>query len=92
VIPGTFPIVAMKDIAELDASNGTKVATIIVFYVIMFAFVEVPIVAYLFVPERTTVVVNAFNEWLKRNGRRVAAYALAAVGVYLTARGIVQAV
>jgi hypothetical protein len=91
IVPGTFPIVALKDIAELDASNGTKVAAIIVFYVIMFAFVEVPIVAYLFVPERTTVAVNAFNDWLKRNGRRVAAYVLAAVGVYLTVRGIVQA-
>ena len=92
VVPGTFPIVALKDIAELDASNGAKVATIIVFYVIMFAFVEVPIVAYLFVPERTTVAVNAFNDWLKRNGRRVAAYVLAGVGVYLTIRGIIQAV
>ncbi len=92
IVPGTFPIVALKDIAELDASNGAKVATIIVFYVIMFAFVEVPIVAYLFVPERTTVAVNAFNDWLKRNGRRFAAYVLAAVGLYLTVRGIIQAV
>jgi hypothetical protein len=92
IVPGTVPIVALKDIAELDASNAAKVATIIVFYVIMFAFVEVPIVAYLFVPERTTVAVNAFNDWLKRNGRRFAAYVLAAVGLYLTVRGIIQAV
>ncbi len=92
IVPGTFPIVALKDIAELDVSDGAKVATIVVFYVIMFAFVEVPIVAYLFVPERTTVAVNAFNDWLKRNGRRVAAYVLAGVGVYLTIRGIIQAV
>jgi cytochrome c oxidase assembly factor CtaG len=91
IVPGTFPIVALKDIAELDASNATKVATIVVFYLIMFAFVEVPIVAYLFVPERTTVAVNAFNDWLKRNGRRVGAYVLGAVGLYLTVRGIIQA-
>jgi hypothetical protein len=91
IVPGTFPIVALKDIAELDASNATKVATIVVFYLIMFAFVEVPIVAYLFVPERTTVAVNAFNDWLKRNGRRVGAYVLGAVGLYLTVRGVIQA-
>jgi hypothetical protein len=92
IVPGTFPIVALRDIAELDASDGAKVATIIVFYLIMFAFVEVPIVAYLFAPERTTVAVNAFNDWLKRNGHRVGAYVLAAVGLYLTVRGIIQAV
>jgi hypothetical protein len=89
-VPGTFPIVALKDIAQLDASNAAKVATIIVFYVIMFAFVEVPVVAYVFAPERTTVAVNNFNAWLKRNGHRVAAYVLAGVGLYLTIRGVVD--
>jgi hypothetical protein len=34
--------------------------------------------------------VNAFNAWLKRNGRRVAAYVLAEVGLYLTIRGIAE--
>jgi Sap, sulfolipid-1-addressing protein len=90
ILPGTFPIVALKDIAEVNASNAAKVAAIVVFYLIMFAFVEVPIVAFVFAPERTTVAVNNFNDWLKRNGRRVAAYVLAVVGVYLTVRGILQ--
>jgi thiol:disulfide interchange protein len=90
IVPGTFPIVALKDIAQLDASDGAKIATIIVFYVIMFAFVEVPIVAYLFAPTRTITAVDNFNAWLARNGRRVAAYVLAVVGAYLVVRGIVQ--
>ena len=90
ILPGTFPIVALKDIAEVDASNAAKVAAIVVSYLIMFAFVEVPIVAFVFAPERTTVAVNNFSDWLKRNGRRVAAYVLAAVGLYLTVRGILQ--
>ena len=68
IVPGTFPIVALKDIAQLNASDGAKLAVIVVFYVIMFAFVEIPIVAYLIAPERTTVAVNAFSAWLKRNG------------------------
>ncbi|HEX4526259.1 MAG TPA: GAP family protein [Gaiellaceae bacterium] len=90
IVPGTFPIVALKDIAELDVSNGAKVATIIGFYLIMFAFIEIPIVAYLFAPERTTVAVNDFNAWLSRNGRRLGAYVLGIVGVYLVVRGIVE--
>lgn len=34
ILPGTFPIVALKDIAELDASDTAKVVAIVVFYVI----------------------------------------------------------
>jgi thiol:disulfide interchange protein len=90
IVPGTFPIVALKDIAQLDASDGAKIATIIAFYVIMFAFVEIPIVAYLFAPARTITAVDNFNAWLGRNGRRVAVYVLAVVGAYLIARGVVQ--
>jgi hypothetical protein len=90
IVPGTFPIVALKDIAQLDAGNGVKFATIVLFYVIMFAFVEVPIVAFLFAPQRTTVAVNGFNEWLKRNGRRVAAYVIGVVGLYLVVRGLLR--
>jgi len=88
IVPGTFPIVALKDIAQLDASDAAKVSTIVVFYLIMFAFVEVPIIGYLFAPERTTASMNRFNEWLSRNGRRVGVYVLAGVGVYLIVRGI----
>ena len=90
IVPGALPFVALKDIAQLDASNGAKVAAIVAFYVVMFAFVEVPIVAFAIAPERTAAVVSRFNAWLGRNARRVAAYVLAAVGLYLTIRGLVQ--
>jgi sulfite exporter TauE/SafE len=92
IVPGAFPFVALKDISQLDVSDGGKVAAVVLFYVIMFAFAEVPIVAYLFAPERTTAKVNAFNDWLRKNSTRVAAYVLAAVGIYLLVRGILQAV
>jgi hypothetical protein len=92
IVPGAFPVVALKDIAQLDAGDATKVASVVVFYVIMFSFAEVPIVAYLFAPERTTVRVNEFNTWLRRNSTHIAIAVLAAVGIYLTIRGLVQAI
>jgi thiol:disulfide interchange protein len=91
IVPGTFPIVALKDIAELDARNVTKFVAIVVFYVIMFAFVEVPLLAYRFAPERTTTTMTALNAWLGRNGRRVVAAVLGVIGVYLIVRGLVAA-
>ena len=90
IVPGTFPIVGLKDIAQLDVSDSAKVATVIVFYVIMFAFVEVPIVAYLFAPKRTTAAMTGFNSWLGRNAKSVAFWILLVVGCYLIARGIFE--
>jgi hypothetical protein len=90
IIPGTFPFVAMVDIAQLDAGDGTKIAAVVLFYLVMFAFAEIPIVAYLFAPERTIAVTTRFNAWLTRNGRLLAAVALAVVGAYLTGRGVAR--
>jgi hypothetical protein len=90
IVPGTFPIVALKDIADADASHSAKVLAIIAFYVIMFAFIEVPLIAFLFAPERTTTTATNMNAWMGRNGRRIAVYAIAAVGVYLVVGGVVE--
>lgn len=90
IFPGTFPFVALVDIARLEVGDVAKVATVVVFYVIMLAFAEVPIVAYVVAPERTVAATNAFNAWLSRNGRRVAAGVLAVVGAYLVVRGLIK--
>ena len=90
IVPGTFPFVAMVDIAQLDTGGAGKFAAIVLFYLVMFAFAEVPLVAYLFSPARTIAATTRFNEWLTRNGRLAAAIALAVVGAYLTVRGFVQ--
>ncbi len=90
IVPGALPFVGLKDIAQLDASDGAKVVAIVAFYLVMFAFVEVPIVAFAFAPERTAATVSRFNAWIGRNARRVAAYVLVVAGVYLIINGLVQ--
>ena len=89
IVPGVLPFVALKDIAELDYSVPATVLTLLGFYVIMFAFIEVPLVAYLVAPARTAIETARFNAWLDRNWRRLAAYALVVLGVYLLVRGAV---
>jgi Sap, sulfolipid-1-addressing protein len=89
ILPGFFPLVALVDIAQTSYSPAAKVGLVAVFYVIMFASVEVPIVAYGFAPDRTAAVVGGFNAWLTRNGRRLAVWILVVVGVYLIVRGVV---
>jgi hypothetical protein len=88
IVPGFFPLVALMDIAQTSYPASAKLGLVVVFYLIMFASVEVPILAYSFAPHRTAAVVGNFNDWVNRNGRRLGARVLQVVGVYLIARGV----
>ena len=61
---------------------------LLAFYLIMFAFIEVPLVSYLVAPGWTEQATQRFNAWLDRNTRRVGIGALAGVGAYLVVKGI----
>jgi hypothetical protein len=91
VFPGVLPFVALKDIAELDYSTVETVLVIVAFYLVMFTFVEVPIVGYLVAPKRTSAAVASFNAWLSRNLWTLAWSALAVLGTFELMRGIVVA-
>ena len=89
IIPGVLPLVALKDIAQLDYSVGATVALVVGFYLIMFLPAEVPLGAFMIAPDRTSTVVHRFNDWLRRNARQIGVYVLALAGIYLVVRGIV---
>ena len=91
VFPGVLPFIALKNIAELEYSAAATVAVIIGFYVVMFTFVEAPLLGYLFAPARTETAVTTFNVWLGRNWRALAASVLALAGVVEIVRGVVGA-
>ena len=90
IIPGLFPVVALKNIAEGGYSATTEVVLVVVFYLVMFASVEIPLVSYLVAPEPTVRTVQRLNVWLDRNARRIATLVLAAIGLYLVVRGLFQ--
>jgi Sap, sulfolipid-1-addressing protein len=90
ILPGVFPIIALKNLTELDYSAAETVTILFVFYLIVFSFIEIPIVSYVVAPDWTENHVSRFNTWLGQNTRRVIVWALVAGGVYLTLRGIQQ--
>jgi hypothetical protein len=92
IVPGFVPIVAIKDIAELDVGAAESLAILTVFYVMMFAFVEIPLLGYLVSPAGTADAVRRFNAWLSANAGVLATAALAVAGVYFVLRGIVAVV
>jgi Sap, sulfolipid-1-addressing protein len=88
-LPGIWYLDALKDIARADAGTATRILWILLFIVIMFALAEIPLIAYAVDPDGTRVRVQRFQAWLAANAQTIATWAAAAIGVYLTVKGIV---
>ena len=92
VMPGFFYLVALKDIAEADYSPAEVVVLVVVFCLLMFMLIELPILSFVVAPEKTAVWANRFNAWLHANARRVVPVLALGVGIFLIVRGIVALV
>jgi hypothetical protein len=92
VVPGFFPLVALKDISELNYAVVATAGILLAFYIVMFAFVEVPLGAFLIAPERAERGTLRFNSWLNANARRLASWALIGIGVALIVKAIVSSI
>jgi hypothetical protein len=91
VFPGPLAIIAMTQIAQLGYPTAPTVGVIIAFFLVMFTFVEVPIVAFTLSPEWTKVRATRFNAWLGRNLVSLGVWALTIVGSAEVVRGLVTA-
>jgi Sap-like sulfolipid-1-addressing protein len=91
ILPAPLAIIAMADIAQLDYSTAETLLVIVAFYVVMFTFVEVPMVGFLVSPEWTKAKATAFNAWLERNLVRLGVWALTVFGAAEIVRGVVTA-
>jgi hypothetical protein len=89
-LPSVWYLIALKDITAGGYSTGTQVILIVVFNLIMFAVIEIPLAAYLIAPDRAAARAAAFNAWLHSNVRRIAASLAGAVGAYLVVKGAVN--
>jgi uncharacterized protein YjeT (DUF2065 family) len=56
--------------------------------VIMFALVELPIIAYLINPERAGKLVDDLSDWAHRHSRTIGIAAASAVGLWLLIEGV----
>jgi len=88
IVPGVFPLVALKDVAELDWAATQTAVLLTGFYLIMFTLILAPLVSFLAAPEWTATTTTAFNDWLRANTRRVVVVVLEVAAVYLLFRGI----
>jgi Sap, sulfolipid-1-addressing protein len=73
------------------AAPSTQVGALLIFNVVAFAFafVELPLLAYLVAPTRTREFMTALNDWIRSRRRGEVAALLVGVGCVLLAAGIV---
>jgi hypothetical protein len=88
IVPGPFLIVGITDIAALNYSLTASAGILLGFCIIMYAFIEVPLVGFLVAPERTADLATRSHAWLQIHMRQIGRYALFVMGVYLIIRGI----
>jgi hypothetical protein len=82
-VPGAFYLAALALIARSGAATTEAVAAIVVFNLVMFALVEVPLVAFLVAPDPTRAMVQRFSNWMSAHRRAIVADSAGAVGLYL---------
>ncbi len=87
-LPSIDYLAVLAVIVASGAAPSTQVGALLVFNVVAFAFVELPLVAYLLAPDRTRASMEALNDWIRSRRRRGVAAVLAAVGCVLLVAGI----
>ena len=87
-LPSIDYLAVLAVIVASGAAPSTQVGALLVFIVVAFALVELPLVAHLLAPDRTRALMVALNDWIRSRRRRGVAAVLAAVGCVLLVAGI----
>lgn len=87
-LPSVDYLAALAVIAAAGVSPATQLWALLLFNMVAFALVEIPLLAYLVAPERTRVGMTRLAHWLRARRRGEVAGLLATAGVVLIAMGL----
>lgn len=87
-LPSVDYLAALAVIGTADISSTTRLAALLVFNVVAFALIEIPLLAYLVAPDRTRARLEALNDWVRARGRHGVAVLVAVVGTVLLVAGL----
>jgi Sap, sulfolipid-1-addressing protein len=89
-VPGLTYLLGMSNIAALDVPVAPTVLLVIAFAMVQQILLEMPLLGFVFAPDRTQAGVQRFRAWLARNGRRGAFAVAATLGSLLVLRGVLE--
>jgi hypothetical protein len=88
--PGASYIAGMSALHHEQLSTGATVLTEIAFNAIQMIVLELPLLGYLFAPEKTAERVDRFGTWLHQSGGRVLLWVCGFLGAALILRGLLS--
>lgn len=89
-VPGLFDLLAFGHLATGGYARIELGAVIVVFALIKFLLIEVPIIGYTISPTRTSVQVNRFSGWMSSNKLQMTGAVVGVIGLGLIIDGIVD--
>ena len=89
-LPGVAYLAALRELDDLNYGTLPTILVIIGFNVMLLILLEIPLVGYVFAPDRTVAAVEGFTAWLSRNGFKTAIYVIAGLGAFLVTRGVIE--
>ena len=87
-LPGALYLTALHNLVAGNWSTATQVIAVLVFAVIEFTLVIVPLALLISRPQRAAAVLHGTQDWLARHGRTALAYVISGLGLYLTISSI----
>ncbi len=87
-LPSVDYLAVLALIVASGAAASVQLGGLLLFNVVAFGFVEIPLVSYLVAPERTRATLSALQDWLRTRRRRAVTILLAAVGCVLLGAGL----
>jgi hypothetical protein len=87
-LPGALDLVAFGYIARHGYSVVATGLLIVTFVLIKLLLIDVPMLSYAILPERTASWVEAFSDWMQVHKIQVIAAVVGVVGVVLIVKGV----
>jgi hypothetical protein len=87
-LPSVDYVAALALIVASGATASVQVGALVLFNVVAFALIELPLLAYLVAPDRTGAALSALYDWLRLRGRLGVAVVLATVACVLIGAGV----
>jgi hypothetical protein len=87
-VPGPFDLVAVGRLARGGYGVVTAVGVMVVFALIKFILIEIPIAGYAIDRDRTAVTVGRFSRWMQANKLAAVGAIIGLFGIALISRGI----
>ena len=87
-LPSPLYLLAVKDISDSGDSTWSNMLAVVICAIAVLLFVEVPLVAMVFVPSGVASGLERVHLWLGRNGWTLAAALGLIGGIYAIVKGI----